>query len=142
MANSRDILLKLVRLAMSWENDYILPEDVDWAEVLDLSSEQGVVAIMLDGYETLTHRTPSVNGGLNIPQNKTLLLQAIGQVPIIESTYKQHLDALKELGNELQEAGVPFLLMKGFACGQYYPIPQHRLCGDIDIFPGEWFEKR
>lgn len=62
-------------------------------------------------------------------------------MPIIESSYKQHLDTLKELGNVLQKAGVPFLLMKGFACGKYYPIPRHRPCGDIDIYPGEWFEK-
>lgn len=54
MIDSREILLKLVRLAMGWECDYKLPDGIDWAEVLELSSEQGIAAIILDGYETLT----------------------------------------------------------------------------------------
>ncbi len=141
VGNSRDVLLKLVRIAMGWENHYTLPEDVDWAQVLDMASEQGVEAIVLDGYEILVQKNPSLKGGLNSSENKRILLQAIGQVPIIESTYKQHAEALKELGNVLQQVGVPFLLMKGFSCGQYYPIPSHRPCGDIDIYPGEWFDK-
>ena len=141
MANSREILLKLVRLAIGWENDYTLPEGINWAEVLDMASVQGVAAIILDGYEVLTQRNPISKGGLDSPNNKMLLLQAIGQVPVIESIYKQHSEALKELGNVLKKASIPFLLMKGFSCGQYYPIPSHRPCGDIDIYPGEWFEK-
>lgn len=141
MANSREVLLKLVRLAMGWESDYSLPEDINWVEVLEESSEQGVAAIMLDGYDKLIQKNPISNGGLTTSNNKALLLQAIGQVPLIESSNKMHLEALKELGSLLQKAGVPFLLMKGFSCGQYYPIPYHRPCGDIDIYPGEWFEK-
>ena len=67
MANSRDILLKLVRLAMGWESDYTLPEDIDWQEVLEMASEQGVEAIALDGFDvyiTADHgNTPCVGDG-------------------------------------------------------------------------------
>ncbi len=139
MADSRDLLLKLIRIAMGWEDDYTLPEDIDWAQVLDMASEQGVAAIILDGYEVLIQKNPDVKEGLSSPKNKKLLLQAIGQVPIIEANYNQHVVALKELGNVLNKAGVPFVLMKGFACGQYYPNPKHRPCGDIDIYLGESF---
>lgn len=141
MVNSREILLKLVRLAMGWEWDYTFPEDVNWAEVLDMATEQGVSAIIVDGYENLTQKNREIKGGLSAPENKELLLQAIGQVPMIEATYKQHYDALKELGSILSKADVQFLLMKGFACGQYYPKPYHRACGDIDIYPGNYFEQ-
>lgn len=141
MTNSRDILFKLVRLAMGWERDFTLPEDVNWSEVLDMAYEQGLSGIIIDGHENLTHKSPEIRRGLSLPENKLLLLQAIGQVPIIETTYNQHLNALKELGNVLQRAGVPFLLMKGFSCGQYYPVPKHRPCGDIDIYTGSCFEK-
>lgn len=140
MANSREILLKLVRLAMGWESDYTLPEDINWDEVIDMSSEQGITAIILDGYENLTRNNPDAIGWLNSKNNKTLLLQAIGQVQIIESTYYQHVEALKELGKVLGKWKIPFTLMKGFSCGQYYPIPKHRSCGDIDIFPGQNFD--
>ena len=33
MANSRDVLLKLVRMAMGWETDFSLPEDVTIAQL-------------------------------------------------------------------------------------------------------------
>ena len=45
MANSRDILLKLVSIAMGWENDFSLHANVDWKDVLSLAHEQGVNAI-------------------------------------------------------------------------------------------------
>lgn len=137
MANSREILLKLVRLAMGWEHDYTLPEEVNWPEVFNMAIKQGVSAIILDGYEALVQKNPDANGGLLLLENKELLLQAIGQVPMVEATYKQHVVALKELGETLHNAGIPFLLMKGFACGKYYPNPRHRACGDIDIYPGD-----
>lgn len=106
-----------------------------------MATEQGVSAIIVDGYEILTLKNREIQGGLSALENKELLLQAIGQVPMIEATYKQHYDALKELGSLLAKADAPFLLMKGFACGQYYPKPYHRACGDIDIYPGDYFEK-
>ena len=122
---------------MGWEHDYTLSEEVNWPEVFNMAVKQGVSAIILDGYEVLAQKNPDANGGLLLLENKELLLQAIGQVPLVEATYKQHVVALKELGETLHNAGIPFLLMKGFACGRYYPNPMHRECGDIDIYPGD-----
>ena len=48
MGNSRDVMLKLVRMAMGWETDFSLPDDVNWSEVLDLAHDQGVAAVILD----------------------------------------------------------------------------------------------
>lgn len=140
MSDSRAILLKLVRLAMGWESDYILPEDVNWSEVLDIASEQGISAIIVDGYEILTQKNPDIKGGLSAPENKSFLFQAIGQVPLVETTYKQHLVALKELSKILEKGGIPFMLMKGLACGHNYPKPFHRPCGDIVIYPARMFD--
>lgn len=141
MVNSREVLLKLVRLTMGWEMDFSLPKDVVWQEVLTLAQEQGVSAIVIDGYEILNKNNPNLMGGLTSSENKGLLLDAIGQTHVIESTYQQHLEALKEVGKIMGEAGIPFILMKGFACGQYYPNPRHRACGDIDIYLGDQYDK-
>lgn len=141
MANSREVLLKLVRLAMGWETDFSLPDDVNWSEVLQMAFEQGVSAIIIDGYDILCQNNPDQKGGLTSLENKGILLEAIGQSQMIESTYRQHLGALNEVGKIMGEASVPFMLMKGFACGQYYPNPLHRACGDIDIYPGEEYDK-
>ena len=51
MIKNREILLKLVRVAMGWETDFLLPDDINWKEVFVLAQEQGVNAISLDGLE-------------------------------------------------------------------------------------------
>lgn len=140
MANSRDILLKLVRLAMGWESDYSLPEDINWQEVLEMASEQGVEAIALDGYDIYLSKNPGVVSAFKNPATKPLILAAIGRLNMTEFNNLQHLAALVVLAEILQKKDIPFMLMKGFACGQYYPNPKHRPCGDIDIYPGEKFE--
>lgn len=140
MANSRDILLKLVRLAMGWESDYSLPEDINWQEVLEMASEQGVEAIALDGYDIYLSKNPGVVSAFKNPATKPLMLAAIGRLNMTEFNNLQHLAALVELAEILQKKDIPFMLMKGFSCGRYYPNLKHRPCGDIDIYPGEKFE--
>lgn len=140
MANSRDILLKLVRLAIGWESDCSLLEEINWQEVLNMASEQGVEAIVLDGYDISLSKSPGVVSAFKDPATKPLMLAAIGRLNLTEFNNLQHLAALVELAEILQKKDVSFMLMKGFACGQYYPNPKHRPCGDIDIYPWKKFE--
>lgn len=141
MEKSREILLKLVRLAMGWERDFHLPGDVNWKEVLDISSEQGVSAIILDGYEVFLKNNPGVKSFLSLPENKPLRGVAIGNHNNVEQTYQNHVSALSVLSDTLAGRGIPFLVLKGFSCARFYPIPNHRKCGDIDIYPGDRFEE-
>lgn len=138
MANSRDILLKLVRFAMGWENDFSLPVDVDWKNVLALSYEQGVNAIAVDGLEIWKSHVPEL---LSSTDDKQIVLEAIGSLQMVELNNMHQLSALMRLSNILSAKGIPFMVMKGFACAQYYPNPKHRPCGDIDIYPGESFDE-
>lgn len=126
---------------MGWEDDFSLPQDIDWEKVFLLASEQGVEAIALDGLEVLKVKSQEVNASFSSANNKKLLLETIGRLKLAEFKWVHHLSALKELSDILQSKGIPFLLMKGFACGQYYPIPKHRICSDIDIFPGVKFDE-
>lgn len=133
--------MKLVRLAMGWETDYTLPDSINWRVVLEMASEQGVEAIVLDGLDVYLSQNPGAVSPVKTPQTKPLMLEAIGRLNLTEFNNLQHLAALMELSEVLSKNQIPFILMKGFACGQYYPNPKHRPCGDIDIYPGEWFEK-
>lgn len=141
MANSREILLKLVRMAMGWETDFSLPEDVDWKDVLTIAQEQGVNAIAVDGLEVYMNKQPQGSPAKNSAVFKQILLEAIGGLQMVEYNYMNHVAALTELSEILSKKEIPFMIMKGFACGQYYPNPKHRPCGDIDIYPGERFEE-
>ena len=141
MASSREILLKLVRMAMGWETDFSLPEDVDWQKVLTIAQEQGVDAIVIDGLEVFLSKQPQDSTIRQSDEFKQVLFEAIGGLQIIEQNYSSHLEALKELSDILKGKNIPFMVMKGFACGQYYPNPKHRPCGDIDIYPGNQYDK-
>lgn len=141
MGSSRQILLKLVRMAMGWESVYSLPEEIDWSEVMDLSHEQGVAAIVLDGYEVYLKKNPQEKTFLALPENKPLKARVLGRLNGIENSYQNHLSALSSLSDCLSVKGIPFLVLKGFSCSRYYPIPEHRGCGDIDIYPGQRFSE-
>ena len=141
MANSRDVLLKLVRMAMGWETDFSLPEDVDWKGVLSIAQEQGVNAIAVDGLEVYMNNQPQDSPSKSSAAFKQILLEAIGGLQMVEYNYMNHVAALTELSEILNNKGIPFMIMKGFACGQYYPNPKHRPCGDIDIYPGDKFDE-
>lgn len=141
MTNSRDILLKLVRVAMSWEGDYTLPKDIDWTEVLHLADEQGVTPIALDGYDIICQKNPQGARFLSATEDKALILQHIGHITFTEHNYRRHISTLVELGKVLENKHIPFLLMKGLSCGLHYPNPRHRPCGDIDIYPGELYNE-
>lgn len=126
---------------MGWESDYTLPPDIDWKAVLTMATEQGVEAIAIDGYQALKAKNPHTNLTLDSLENKPLLLEYLGRLRLVEHGNMQRLAALVELSKILQGKQIPFLLMKGFACGQYYPNPAHRPCGDIDIYPGDKFDE-
>ncbi len=141
MDKSRDVVLKLLRFAMGWEEDYHLPNDIVWSEVLSIADEQGVVAIALDGYEAYINKVSNEKQISFTPKDKVLILESIGRMQLVEHNYYQHKEALLKLSDILHRKAIPFMVMKGFACGQYYPIPKHRECGDIDIYPGEKFNE-
>ena len=141
MADSREVLLKLVRAAMGWECDFTLPPDIDWKAVLTMATEQGVEAIAIDGYQAIKSKNPNTNLSLDSFENKPLLLEYLGRLRLVEQGNRQRLAALTELSEVLNGQQIPFLLMKGFACGQYYPNPSHRPCCDIDIYPGDKFDE-
>lgn len=140
MANSREVLLKLVRMAMGRETDFSLPDDVDWKEVLSIAQEQGVNAIAVDGLEVYMSKQPQDSPAKNSVAFKQILLEAIGGLQMVEYNYMNHVAALTKLSDILSKKDIPFMIMKGFACGQYYPNPKHRPCGDIDIYPGRKFK--
>ena len=141
MDKSRSVVLKLLRFAMGWEEDYNLPEDIVWDEVLSIAEEQCVVAIALDGYEAYLNKVSKEKQISLTPKDKVSILDSIGRMQLVEQRFFQHKKALLELSEILRSKEISFMIMKGFSCGRYYPIPRHRECGDIDIYPGERFNE-
>lgn len=117
--------LSLVRLGIGHRAE-ALSNPVDWNEVQALAERQGLAAILVDGIEQLPdiQRPP-----------KDLLLQWIGEVlQNYEYRYELYRRAIAELASFCREHGLKMMVLKGYACSLDWPKPEHRPCGDIDIW--------
>ena len=103
-----------------------LSNPVNWSEEQALAERQGLAAILVDGIEQLpdNQRPP-----------KEDLLQMIGQViQNYEYRYELYRRSIAELAGFYREHGLKMMVLKGYACSLDWPKPEHRPCGDIDIW--------
>lgn len=105
---------------------------IDWESVKALASEQGLSAIVLDGAQALTDRGGLTDGR---SMDKALKKQWIGIViQNYEWKYEDYRKRIGQLAKFYNEHGYKLMVIKGYGLSLNYPIPQHRPCGDIDIW--------
>lgn len=120
-----DAFLSLVRLGIGHSFNAILKE-YDWDWIQAFAEEQGLSAIVLDGIE----RLPDNN---RPPQ--ALLLEWIGEVlQGYDYRFDAYKKALAEMAGFYNSYGFKMMVLKGYACSMDWPKPEHRPCGDIDIW--------
>lgn len=118
--------LQLVRLGIGTSKEANISKDVDWARLKALADEQGLTAVLLDGIDKL----PADNRPSQI-----YLLEWIGDVlQNYEQRYEQYKKAIGILARFYNQHGFKMMVLKGYACSLDWPIPEHRPCGDIDIW--------
>ena len=123
---TEEVFLQLVRLGIGTLTKASLPENVIWDEVIALADRQGLSAIMLDGIDQLpeNQRPPQM-----------VLLNLIGEVlQRCEYRYDTYKNAIKDLALFYHQNGFKMMVLKGYACSLDWPKPEHRPCGDIDIW--------
>ena len=121
----RHIFLQLVRLGIGHPGD-VPCKTVDWNELWALAERQGLSAVVVDGMERLPERQRPP---------KELLLQWIGEVlQSYEYRYKLYNRTIAELAGFYREHDLKMMVLKGYACSLDWPKPEHRPCGDIDIW--------
>ena len=124
-----EVALRLIRAGLeevvaSPLPDLSLPE---WQAVLDLSSTQNVAPIIYDGLQRY-HK----EGGETCPQAMKFTL--FGAAQMAERVYASHEKAIRSLTGVFAEHGIRTMILKGYALSLCYPKPNHRPCGDIDIY--------
>jgi hypothetical protein len=122
-----EIFFELLRAGL-WDAD-IEPfaTKPKWEEIYEWAKKQSVIAIILDGMLKLP------NG--YVPS--AVLLSWLKLSVRIERTNTQHNADLCKLVDLFDWKGINTRLMKGQGCAIYYPHPEHRQSGDIDLFVGE-----
>lgn len=102
------------------------PVGIDWIAIENLAAQQGLAAVVLDGIEYLPDeaRPP-----------KELMLQWIGNtLQSYEYRYEIYRQTIIELSTWYNSRGFKMMILKGYACALNWPKPEHRPCGDIDIW--------
>ena len=126
MNKNTEAFLELTCLGIGHNVGFDFPMGVDWQAIQAIASQQGLAAIMIDGIDKLleTHRPP-----------KELLLQWIGEViQAYEYRYELYRRTIAEMTAFYNGHSIKMMVLKGYACSLDWPKPDHRPCGDIDIW--------
>lgn len=117
--------LSLIRLGLG-RYTLGITENPNWIRVHEIAAKQGLLAIVVDGIDKLpTEKRP--------PQE--LLLEWIGDVlQSYEYRYNAYKHSIAELAGFYNSHNFKVMILKGYACSLNWPRPEHRPCGDIDIW--------
>lgn len=122
-------IFSLIRLGIG-HTSLPLSDSIDWAAIQVLAEKQGLSGIVLDGIEELRSRKVKVA----LP-DKLELAQWIGEVlQGYEYRYEMCCRAIAGLAAFYNDRGFKMMVLKGYACAMDWPKPEHRPCGDIDIW--------
>ena len=132
MSNSvENTLLRLLRIAIGTEQaNSFDTEGVSWQGVYAMARKQGVLAVAFDGLMKIFEQDKAFAKAF--PQS--LKLQWINASFHIENRYDRAKAVCSELAERWAEQGIETLCLKGFAFSTYYPVPNHRECGDFDCY--------
>lgn len=131
--SSANTLFQLLRLALGNKEECNLPSDIDWQRVIDLSFDQGVAALSVDGLGLMVHDCPDLELEIDKEELEDLKYEWFGACFENEQSYEEHLKVIEKLALLYNEQSVRMLL-KGFGLSLNYPVPEHRTSSDIDIY--------
>lgn len=131
IASNEKLLLNLIKIALGKSKKYTLPNALEWNILFDMSMKQCVPSVVLDGLnKSLASEPCQDNNGIG----KMDKLKWLSMVLNMERQYTKHESIIAELAAFYREAGYQMMLLKGYGLSKYWPIPNHRPTGDIDIY--------
>lgn len=106
-------------------------EAVDWPAIFTLANQQKLLPILFEA----VRKTPAA--GENAPLFAAIKQQVIGQV--LNQTVRSA--EFTDLYGKLRAAGLHPVVVKGQLCSRLYPLRDHRISADDDLFipEGEFF---
>ena len=127
MTVEQKIVLSFIKTAVSCSPAELTKESFNWTIVIDFATKQGVQGLCLDALELLPKEERP---------DKAMLLEWVGRVVGMERLYESHLKAVDALACFYQQYGIKMMLLKGYGVSLYWPRPNHRPAGDMDIYLG------
>ena len=129
MKQYEKVFFSAVRAAF-WKTPVEVPEGFsEWGQVMALAKIQTLTGLVGD----VLMRTPEIRESLPaglLSKLKMIPVQNLGSHNLLNSS-------LIKVVSTLREAGVESVLLKGQGIARYYPVPELRQCGDIDLYVGQ-----
>lgn len=124
-SSNQKAFFALVRAGL-WEQDVRLASfgEIDFSEIYRIAEEQSVIGLVAVGLE---HVTDTI-----VPKED--LLQFVGQALMIEQQNQTMNGFIEKLFEDMRQAGIYALLVKGQGVAQCYERPLWRSSGDVDFF--------
>ena len=130
--STKEALYKLLRIAIGNESDLSLPENVNLAEVMELSEQVGIGGLAVCGFQRM------VDSGLDLiaatKEDRIRRMHWIGLSMMHEQKTKLQWRSVQTLLDLFADNGITTVGLKGITVAQWYPNPMHRDSCDFDCF--------
>lgn len=102
-----------------------VPTDDEWVSLMEEAKRQAVLGVMMSGLERLS-------GQVIVPEE--VMVKWFSRAQKAEKQYDLHRARVHELSSLFRNAGFANCVLKGISISRYYPLPQRRQSGDIDLW--------
>ncbi len=103
----------------------LLEESADWEKLCDIAARHGVLPLLYD----VVGEREEIPGEVREKVTK-------GALRAVQQSYHV-LFLCKYLVGRLEAAGIPVILLKGVGTASFYPLPELRKLGDVDLLLGD-----
>lgn len=122
----RNLFIELLQVSLGTRSKLSkVPTEIEWDAIRYEAQRQSMLAFLVEGLNRLS---------FNQRPHQAQLLQWIGLAQMIEAVYALHCERAKEITKLCNENSNESTVLKGVGVSQYYPVPSHRQCGDIDLW--------
>lgn len=101
--------------------------DIRWSDLLAFAEKQTIVGLYWQGIQRLPADCP------NLPSEDDIM-DWMGEYTKIARRNAKTNKTLSQMGQFLDRYGISYFVFKGQAVGSYYPVPEARTSGDIDLY--------
>lgn len=131
MPSTTDNMLRLLRCSLNGLTaDGVDWDDKEWERLFWLARRHGLVTMVNDAIELLPDAQK--------PQGDIALSWTLS-ADRTRYHYAHQKEVLESIDRKAREQGLCYVLLKGMSLSRFYPTPDSRPCGDIDImFPGNF----
>lgn len=128
MRREEELLLNLLRQELGGVDKSISGEElsgVDWGEFLAIAEAHSVLSLIYGAFERMSEEN------VLVPERVWKRVQTVARQTVKQSYRLLFLS--KYLITALEEARIPVVLLKGPATASFYPVPELRKAGDVDL---------